>query len=107
MDSWVGLQSYYGQFGEEKKLLLLAGIKPRSFEAIGHSLATILAELSQLLGKCVMMTTARLLPTCAEKQSICVAYYLTWPKGQIVICHQAGVLRDENLGRGSNKAEKF
>jgi len=68
----AGLQSCCGQFGEGTILMSLPGIKPWSFEVIGHSLAAILAELSQLLGKCVMMTAARLLPTCAEKQRVTV-----------------------------------
>jgi len=57
---------------KRKKLKSLSGIKPWTFEAIHHSLTAILAELSKLLGKCVMMTTARLLPTCAEKQRVTV-----------------------------------
>jgi len=91
----VGLQSCCGQFGEEKKLLSL----PWSFEAIGHSLATVLAELSQLLGKCVMMTNSQVSThMCREAEHYNVAHHLTWPKRQIVICQQAGVSRDENSG---------
>jgi len=83
----AGLQSCCGQYGEGNNLMSLPGIKPWGFEAIGHSLAALLAELSQLLGRCVMMTTARLLPTCAEKQSYSVAHQLTWPNKELTVWH--------------------
>jgi len=46
---------------------------------------------------------------CRETESYSVAHHLTWPKkGQIVICHQAEVLRDEELwGEGAIRQRNF